>query len=79
MGMSMDCQKKLQVILVAMVFLGLSCPAFAYVGPGLAGGVAVAILGLVAALLMLVVGVIWYPIKKLFKYFFARPSHQVEK
>ena len=39
--------------------------ASAYIGPGLGSGAIVAVLGTVFGFLMLVVGVIWYPIKKL--------------
>ena len=39
--------------------------ALAYIGPGLGSGAVVAVLGTVFGFLMLLVGVIWYPIKKL--------------
>jgi hypothetical protein len=41
--------------------------ASAYIGPGLGSGAVVAVLGTVLGFLMLVVGVIWYPIKKLIR------------
>ena len=37
----------------------------AYVGPGMGAGAVAAVLGVLAGLLMLVVGVVWYPLKKL--------------
>ena len=37
----------------------------AYVGPGMGAGAVAGVLGLLAGLLMLVVGVVWYPLKKL--------------
>jgi hypothetical protein len=37
----------------------------AYVGPGMGAGAVAGVLGVLAGLLMLVVGVFWYPIKKL--------------
>ena len=48
--------------------LGLLCcstAAQAYVGPGLGTGVLASVLGVLAGLGMLVVGLIWYPIKRL--------------
>ena len=39
--------------------------AQAYVGPGMGAGAVAAVLGVLAGLLMLVVGVVWYPLKKL--------------
>ncbi|MDX2471675.1 MAG: hypothetical protein QNL04_13980 [SAR324 cluster bacterium] len=38
--------------------------AFAYVGPGLGGGVIASIVGVISAIFMLLVGVLWYPLKK---------------
>ena len=46
--------------------------AFAYLGPGLGTGMVISILGIVAAILMLIVGVIWYPIKRLFKFIYKK-------
>jgi hypothetical protein len=41
--------------------------AFAYIGPGLGVGVISTVLGFVASLAMVVVALIWYPIKRLFR------------
>lgn len=41
--------------------------ALAYIGPGLGAGAIAVVLGLVVGFLMLVVGVIWYPLKRLFR------------
>jgi hypothetical protein len=41
--------------------------ALAYIGPGLGSGAMAAVLGAVLGLLMLVVGVVWYPIKRLIR------------
>ena len=38
--------------------------AFAYIGPGLGSGAVAAVLGILAGLMMLFVGVVWYPIKQ---------------
>ena len=43
--------------------------ALAYIGPGLGAGAVVAVLGTLAGLLLLVVGVVWYPIKRLIRRF----------
>jgi hypothetical protein len=46
------------------------CPslAFAYIGPGLGAGAVGAVLAILASVLMLVVGVLWYPLKRLIKF-----------
>lgn len=41
--------------------------AYAYIGPGLGVGVISTVLGFVASLAMVVVALIWYPIKRLFR------------
>ena len=48
---------------------GLAYPtlASAYIGPGLGLGTIATVLGVVLGLLMLVIGVIWYPVKRLIR------------
>jgi len=41
--------------------------AVAYVGPGLGAGALAAVLGVAGGLVMLVVGVVWYPIKRIIR------------
>lgn len=41
--------------------------ASAYIGPGLGAGAIEAVLGILAGLLMLVAGVVWYPLKRLIR------------
>jgi hypothetical protein len=50
-----------------LVLLAVSLDALAYVGPGLGVGALAAVLGVVAGILMLVVGVVWYPLKRLYR------------
>lgn len=45
----------------------LAMPAAAYVGPGLGSGAIAAVLGILAGIFMLVVAIVWYPIKRLIK------------
>ena len=54
-------------VLLAVGTCFLPVPALAYVGPGLGAGVVASILGILAGLAMLVVGVVWYPLKRLFQ------------
>ena len=42
-------------------------PSFAYVGPGMGGGVIAAIIGFFAAILLGLWGILYYPIKRAFK------------
>lgn len=44
-----------------------STNAHAYIGPGLGAGAIAIVLGFLVGFLMLLVGVLWYPLKKLIK------------
>lgn len=54
-------------VLVVLSILFYSSSAQAYVGPGLGVGVIGAIVGVVLAVLMAIIGVFWYPLKRMFK------------
>ena len=47
-----------------VLFASFSFPVQAYIGPGMAGGVFTAIVGFLAALFLMILGVIYYPIKR---------------
>lgn len=54
----------------SMLFLCLflmSIPLYAYIGPGMGGGVIAAIVGFFAAILLGLWGVLYYPIKRALK------------
>ena len=64
--------KKALVCLSTVSVLTYTPHALAYIGPGLGMGFVLALLGIVFGLLMLVVGVIWYPVKRLIRRFRSR-------
>lgn len=53
-------------ILFLSLFL-ISLPSYAYIGPGMGGGVIAAIVGLFAAILLGLWGILYYPIKRALK------------
>ena len=53
-------------ILFLSLFL-ISFPLFAYIGPGMGGGVIAAIVGFFAAILLGLWGILYYPIKRALK------------
>ena len=55
-----------------LLLLFLPLQAHAYIGPGMGLGVAVTVLGLAIAFFLLLVGLIWLPIRRLLKS--RRPS-----
>ena len=53
-----------------IVFLSLfliHIPAHAYIGPGMGGGIIIAIIGFIAAIFIALFGIIYYPIKRALK------------
>jgi hypothetical protein len=66
--------KKIHLIAGVLCMLFFSPAAFAYIGPGLGTGVVATVLGVLAGLLMLLVGVIWYPLKRLIKWLRTKKS-----
>ena len=55
-----------KLILFILLFL-ISLPSYAYIGPGMGGGVIVAIIGFFAAILLGLWGILYYPIKRALK------------
>lgn len=53
-------------ILFFSLFL-ISLPSYAYIGPGMGGGVIAAIFGFFAAILLGLWGILYYPIKRALK------------
>ena len=53
-------------ILFLSLFL-ISFPSYAYIGPGMGGGVIAAIIGFFAAILLGLWGILYYPIKRALK------------
>ena len=50
-----------------IVLLSISSPVFAYIGPGMGGGLIAAILGVIGAFLLALIGILYYPIKRMIK------------
>ena len=53
-------------IFISTIFFNLS-PLFAYIGPGMGGGVIAALFGIIAAFFLGLWGILYYPIKRAFK------------
>ena len=53
-------------IFFSIIIFNLS-PLFAYLGPGMGGGVIAAIFGIIAAFFLGLWGILYYPIKRAFK------------
>ena len=56
--------KKINLIIA---LLTISSPVFAYLGPGMGGGIIAGVLGIIGALLLAIFGLLYYPIKRMLK------------
>ena len=54
-------------IFCLIIFIFLSLPAKAYLGPGMGAGIILATLGFVVAIFAALFAIVWFPIKRLFK------------
>ena len=56
--------KKINLIIV---LLSISSSVFAYIGPGMGGGIIAGVLGVIGAVLLALFGILYYPIKRMLK------------
>ena len=58
--------KSIPLVILSFLFL-TSLPSYAYIGPGMGGGVIAITLGFIAAIFLALFGILYYPIKRAFK------------
>lgn len=56
-----------KLIFNSIIFLLITSPSFAYLGPGVGGGVIAATIGIIVAIFAALFGLIWFPFKRLLK------------
>ena len=56
----------IRILTLAIVFT-LCTPMYAYIGPGMSGGLIATILGIIGSIFLAIFGVLYYPLKKFFK------------
>tara|TARA_B100000795_G_C22736542_1_gene413561 strand:+ start:674 stop:859 length:186 start_codon:yes stop_codon:yes gene_type:complete len=52
-------------LIISLVLI--NSEVFAYLGPGMGGGVIAAVLGVIGAILLAIFGILYYPIKRMLK------------
>ena len=57
----------LKLIFNSIIFCLITTSSFAYLGPGVGGGVIAATLGIILAIFAALFGLIWFPLKRLLK------------
>ena len=56
-----------KLILTTLLFFFITTSSFAYLGPGVGGGVIAATIGFIVAIFAALFGLIWFPVKRLLK------------
>jgi len=56
-----------KLILTIFFFLLITTSSFAYLGPGVGGGLIAATIGIIVAIFAALFGLIWFPVKRLLK------------
>ena len=57
----------LSALSLAIIVIIIPSPSYAYIGPGMSGGVIAATLGIVGAIFLAIFGILYYPIKRAIK------------
>jgi hypothetical protein len=57
----------LKLIFSSTIFWLICTSSFAYLGPGVGGGVIAATIGIIVAIFAALFGLIWFPVKRLLK------------
>ena len=55
------------ILKTIFIFFSFVSTSYAYLGPGIGGGILVATLGVVIAIFAAIFGVIWFPLKRFLK------------
>lgn len=69
-------KSKLMYSGLSLLLLAISSPAYAYIGPGTGISAIGSFLALIAAVLVAILGFIWYPLKRLLRRFRGNSKHE---
>tara|TARA_B100000035_G_C20788956_1_gene460311 strand:+ start:431 stop:601 length:171 start_codon:yes stop_codon:yes gene_type:complete len=56
----------------------MTSSSYAYIGPGMGGGIILATIGIVIAIFAAIFGIVWFPIKRLIKRIKDKKSKKVQ-
>ena len=68
-----------KLIFLVLAFFFINSASYAYLGPGVGGGVIAAIIGVIVAFFAALFGLIWFPLKRLLKNRKNKKSKQQNK
>ena len=69
----------IRLILFILCCFSYSSAAFAYLGPGIGGGVVAATIGIIVAIFAALFGLIWFPVKRILKSREEKKKQQQDK
>lgn len=52
-------------VIIVLIFLLIPSYSFAYLGPGMGGGIIAVTIGIIVAIFAAIFGILWFPIKRL--------------
>ena len=64
------------ILKTIFIFFSFVSASYAYLGPGIGGGILAATLGVVIAIFAAIIGIIWFPLKRFLK---RRKEKKIEK
>ena len=68
-----------KLISSSIIFCLITTSSFAYLGPGVGGGVIAATIGIIVAIFAALFGLIWFPVKRLLKKRKEKNEQQLNK
>tara|TARA_B100000963_G_scaffold41570_1_gene30926 strand:+ start:15512 stop:15727 length:216 start_codon:yes stop_codon:yes gene_type:complete len=67
------------IIISSILLIFTSVDSFAYLGPGVGGGVIVATLGVIIAIFAAIFGILWFPIKRLIQKIKNKKNNKIKQ
>ena len=67
-----------KLIFNSIIFFLITTSSFAYLGPGVGGGVIAATIGIIVAIFAALFAILWFPIKRIYYRFFKNKKKREE-
>ncbi len=67
-----------KILISTLLLFFMTSSSYAYIGPGMGGGIILATLGIVIAIFAAIFGIVWFPIKRLIKKIKDKKSKKVQ-
>mgnify|MGYP004400427415 CR=1 FL=1 len=67
-----------KILFSTLLLFFMTSSSYAYIGPGMGGGIILATIGIVIAIFAAIFGIVWFPIKRLIKRIKDKKSKKVQ-